>query len=68
MDQELGPIGHEPVLVRGKIVLEGVFHGRADDGRLARADLGELSASRLDLQLLKYVAMRIFTSTVRRSS
>ena len=68
MDEELGPIGHEPVLVRGEVVLEGVVHGRADDGRLARADLGELSASRPDLQSLTNVAMRICTSTGRRSS
>ena len=41
LDEELGPIGHEPVLVRGKVVLQGVVHGCADDGRLARAGLVE---------------------------
>ena len=42
VNEELGPIGQEPVLVRGEVLFEGVVHGRADDGRLARADLGEV--------------------------
>ena len=44
VDEDLGPIGQEPVLVRGEVLFEGVVHSRADDGRLAQLTLARLSA------------------------